>query len=98
MQLYSDVYIIIYLFHKVRGLRVWPSFVVVVAVIHNQWLVCFISDPETGRGRRGGGLGCGDWWGGGGRCSETDLTPLNSYVKLPNSQKKARGSCASSKI
>ena len=33
MQLYSDVYIIIYLFHKVRGLRVWPSFVVVVAVV-----------------------------------------------------------------
>ena len=33
-------------------------------VIHNQWLVCFISDPETGRGRRGGGLGCGGWVGG----------------------------------
>ena len=36
--------------------------------------------------------------GGGGRCSETDLTPLNSDVKFPNSQKKARGSYASSKI
>ena len=32
-------------------------------LIHNQWLVCFISDPEKGRGSRGGGSGCGGWGG-----------------------------------
>ena len=39
MQLYSDVYI--YLFRKVRGLSVWPGFVVVVVAVVDCVCLCF---------------------------------------------------------